>query len=264
MKKEITVLGAGSWGTTLALVLNENGHQVTLWEFFKEDARRIISEMENKKFLPGVLIPETIKVTSDIQEAAAKKDMLVMAVPSHVMREVAQSVNEVNSLGNPIVVNVAKGIENNTLMLMSDVLMESINRLNENDIVILSGPSHAEEVSRKIPTAIVMASTDQRTAEKAQQFFMSPYFRVYTSTDVIGVQLGGSLKNIIAIAAGICDGVGLGDNTKAALLTRGLSEMSRLASNMGAQPITFAGLTGMGDLIVLCTYDFSIYFFPFV
>lgn len=251
-KYQIAVLGAGSWGIALALVLEHNGHRVTLWEFRADEAERLHRTRDAKEFLPGIKIPESIQVKNDFEQACSDKKILIVAVPSHVVRSVGERLKKLSFEKPPILVNVAKGVENDTLMRMSEVLEQTINWANKDNIVTLSGPSHAEEVSRQIPTAIVSAGTNLNTAEIIQQVFMNEYFRVYTNQDIIGVELGGALKNIIAIAAGICDGAGFGDNTKAALQPRGLVEIVRLGTAMGADPITFAGLSGMGDLIVTC------------
>jgi glycerol-3-phosphate dehydrogenase (NAD(P)+) len=251
-KYNIGVLGAGSWGIALALVLEKNGHHVTLWEFRSEAAERLRRTRDAKEFLPGIMIPFNVDIVNDFRQACNSKDVIVVAVPSHVVRSVAERLNRLSFEILPILVNVAKGVENDTLMRMSEVLNQTVNWANIDNIVTLSGPSHAEEVSRQIPTAIVSASENLQTAEIIQQIFMNEFFRVYTNQDIIGVELGGALKNIIAIAAGICDGAGFGDNTKAALQPRGLVEIVRLGTAMGAEPITFAGLSGMGDLIVTC------------
>ncbi len=251
-KYKVAVLGAGSWGIALALVLDHNGHDVTLWEFRPDAAERLRQTRDAKEFLPGIKIPVSIQIKNDLEQACSDKNILIVAVPSHVVRSVGERLNRLTFEDPPILVNVAKGVENDTLMRMSEVLEQTINWSNKNNIVTLSGPSHAEEVSRQIPTAIVSASTNLYAAEIIQQVFMNEYFRVYTNQDIIGVELGGALKNIIAIAAGICDGAGFGDNTKAALQPRGLVEIVRLGTAMGAEPITFAGLSGMGDLIVTC------------
>ncbi len=251
-KRKIAVLGAGSWGIALALVLDHNGHDVSLWEFRRDAAERLHQTRDAKEFLPGIKIPLSILIENDLERACLNKNILVIAVPSHVVRSVGERLNRLTLETRPILVNVAKGIENETLMRMSEILGQTINWANEENILTLSGPSHAEEVSRQIPTAIVSASKNLNSAEMIQQTFMNEYFRVYTNPDIIGVDLGGSLKNIIAIAAGICDGAGFGDNTKAALQPRGLVEIVRLGTAMGANPITFAGLSGMGDLIVTC------------
>ncbi|MDZ7375241.1 MAG: NAD(P)H-dependent glycerol-3-phosphate dehydrogenase [candidate division KSB1 bacterium] len=248
----IAVLGAGSWGIALSLVLDYNGHRVRLWEFRPDAAERLDKTRDAKEFLPGITLPHSIQVMNDFQRASSDADLIVVAVPSHVVRSIGEKLNQIQFEKSPILINVAKGIENETLMRMSEVLQQTIQWANPSNIVTLSGPSHAEEVSRRIPTAIVSASKNMGAAELVQQVFMNEFLRVYTNADIIGVELGGSLKNIIAIAAGICDGAGFGDNTKAALQPRGLVEIVRLGVAMGADPITFAGLSGMGDLIVTC------------
>jgi len=250
-KARIGVLGAGSWGTALAVLLHSNGHAVAMWEFRKDAAHRLAEIRENTDFLPGVVIPADIKISSDLAEVVDEKDILLMMLPSHVVRSVGQQLSRF-SLHDILVVSGSKGIENETLMRMSEVLMETIPGLSMDRIVVLSGPSHAEEVGQSIPTVVVAASTREASSKRIQEVFMNPSFRVYANKDVIGVELGGSLKNVIAIAAGICDGVGFGDNTKAALLDRGIVEITRLGTAMGAHHMTFAGLSGMGDLIVTC------------
>jgi len=252
---KVTVLGAGSWGTTLALVLNQNNHLVTCWSFDKNDIDSIIKLKENKKFLPGINIPDKISFTNDLQSGVDSAEVLIVAIPSHAVRSVIQSI-DLSSKSDLIWVNVAKGIENQTLLRISQVI-ERVGHVSPYNIAVLFGPSHAEEVSREIPTAIVSASKRKETATLVQHLFMTPYFRVYANLDIIGVELGGALKNVIAVAAGICDGAGFGDNTKAALITRGLVEINRLGIQMGAKPDTFAGLSGMGDLIVTCTSKHS-------
>ena len=247
---KITILGAGSWGTTLALILSGNGHQVTCWSIDQSDVDNIIMDRENKKFLPGISIPENIRFTTDLDQGLAHSEVVVTAIPSHVVRPVLNEIPR-KELGNLIWINVAKGIENDTLLRVSEVIAQ-VGRVPQKNIAVLFGPSHAEEVSRGIPTAIVSASTSQSTATMVQNLFMTDVFRVYANLDIIGVELGGALKNIIAVAAGICDGAGYGDNTKAALITRGLVEISRIGVQLGAVPVTFAGLSGMGDLIVTC------------
>jgi glycerol-3-phosphate dehydrogenase (NAD(P)+) len=252
---KVTVLGAGSWGTTLALVLNQNNHRVTCWSFDKSDIDSINKLKENKKFLPGINIPDTVSFTNDLQSSVDSAEVIIVAIPSHAVRSVVQSI-DLSSKSDLIWVNVAKGIENGTLLRISQVIGQ-VGHVSSDNIAVLFGPSHAEEVSREIPTAIVSASKSKETAKLVQHLFMTPYFRVYANLDLIGVELGGALKNIIAVAAGICDGAGFGDNTKAALMTRGLVEINRLGIQMGAKPDTFAGLSGMGDLIVTCTSKHS-------
>ncbi len=247
---KVTVLGAGSWGTTLALVLNQNNHLVTCWSFDKNDIEAIKKSKENKKFLPGITIPDSINFSNDLQASINSAEVIIVAIPSHAVRSVVQSI-DLSAKKDLIWVNVAKGIENQTLLRVSQVI-EEVGQISSENIGVLFGSSHAEEVSREIPTAIVSASKSRETATLVQNLFMTPYFRVYANLDIVGVELGGALKNIIAVAAGICDGAGFGDNTKAALITRGLVEINRLGVKMGAKPDTFAGLSGMGDLIVTC------------
>ncbi|MBI2620460.1 MAG: NAD(P)H-dependent glycerol-3-phosphate dehydrogenase [Ignavibacteriales bacterium] len=246
-----TVLGAGSWGTTLALVLLENGHKVNLWTYKLSQAEQMREERENPQFLPGIKLPSKLHITSDIDEACRKRDLIVAAVPAQFLRSVIERIAELD-LRKTVICNVAKGIENTTLMTMSEVLLDVLKREKRENISVLSGPSHAEEVSRKIPTAIVSASYEKKVAKVVQKAFTRPYFRVYVNDDIRGVELGGAIKNVIAIGAGISDGAGFGDNTKAAIMTRGVYEITRLGVRMGAQPRTFAGLSGIGDLIVTC------------
>jgi len=248
---KISVLGAGGWGTTLAILLHYNGHNVTLWEYKKSYARQLLKKRINTDYLPGIKIPKEVLITSDIEEASDDKNLIVLAVPSQFLRDVIKKINY-HTIEDTILVSVSKGIEKNTLMTMSQMLKDVFPHINENQIGVISGPSHAEEVSQMVPTAVVAASTDMETAKTIQTAFMTSYFRVYASTDILGVELGGALKNIIAIGAGIIDGAGFGDNTKAAIMTRGVAEISRLGLAMGARPETFAGLSGMGDLIVTC------------
>jgi glycerol-3-phosphate dehydrogenase (NAD(P)+) len=247
----IGVLGAGSWGTTLGLVLHGNGHDVVLWEFDREQAEALRRDGENKKFLPGVPIPDSVGVTNDLAEATRGARAVIFVVPSHAVRETARA--GVEGIGDgTLVVNASKGIENETLERMSEVLSVELQRPGARGIASLVGPSHAEEVSRHLPTTVVASAFEEETAVAVRDLFMTDYLRVYTNTDLVGVELGVSLKNVIAIAAGICDGMGYGDNTKGALITRGLAEMTRLGVAMGGKPSTFAGLSGMGDLITTC------------
>jgi glycerol-3-phosphate dehydrogenase (NAD(P)+) len=248
---KITVLGAGSWGTTLALVLLGNGHDVTLWCYTQEQLELMREKRENSEFLPGVPLPPNLKFSSDIEASSENRDMIVMAVPSQYLRSVVQKIAHLD-LGRTVICNVAKGIENSTLMTMSEVLIDVLKHERKENLAILSGPSHAEEVSRQIPTAVVAASFKEKTSKIVQDAFTTSFFRVYVNDDIRGVELGGSLKNVIAVAAGISDGAGFGDNTKAAIMTRGIYEITRLGVKLGAQPRTFAGLSGMGDLIVTC------------
>jgi glycerol-3-phosphate dehydrogenase (NAD(P)+) len=248
---KITVLGAGSWGTTLALVLHDNYHEVNLWTFDTTQADYLREKHENIEFLPGISLPPEIQITTDIEESCQGRDMIVAAVPSQFLRSVLQRIAHLD-LEHTIICNVAKGIENGSLMTMSEVLLDVLMHERRENLAILSGPSHAEEVSLKIPTMVVSASFKMKTAKMVQEAFMTDYFRVYVNEDIRGVELGGAIKNVIAIAAGLSDGAGFGDNTKAAIMTRGIYEITRLGAKMGAQPITFAGLSGMGDLIVTC------------
>ena len=247
----IAVLGAGSWGTTLAILLSENKHDVSLWTYRPEQAALIAETQENPAFLPGIKIPKQISILTDIQKAAYKKDIIVSAVPSQFLRSVIQQIAH-HELSQTIIVNVAKGIENHSLQTMSEVMLDVFEHEKKGNLAILSGPSHAEEVVRRMPTAVVSASFNMRTARIVAAAFSTPYFRVYINDDIRGVELGGALKNVIAVGAGVVDGAGFGDNTKAAIMTRGIAEMTRLGVKMGALPRTFAGLTGVGDLIVTC------------
>ncbi len=248
---KISVLGAGGWGTTLAILLYYNGHKVTLKEYEKHYVKILNKTRLNEKFLPGIKIPEEIKIIHDLEEATTNQNLIVLAVPSQFLRGVVKEV-KFSNIKDSILVSVAKGIENNSLMTMSQMLKDVFPQIDSDQIGALSGPSHAEEVSRKIPTAVVAASQSIETSKSIQAAFITSYFRVYSSTDVCGVELGGAFKNVIAIGAGIIDGAKFGDNTKAAIMTRGIAEISRLGVAMGASPETFAGLSGMGDLIVTC------------
>ena len=252
----IAVLGAGAWGTTLAILLHYNGHKVTLWEYKKEIAEEINKNRENKTFLPGTPIPEDLKISYRLQESITDKELIVLAVPSQFLRGVMQQISFAD-IKNTIFVNVAKGIENKTLMTMSSMLKDVFPDIQNEQLGILSGPSHAEEVCKRIPTAVVSASTVNETAKTIQVAFMNSYFRVYSSTDLLGVELGGAFKNVMAIGAGIIDGAKFGDNTKAAIMTRGIAEISRMGIAMGAKPETFSGLSGIGDLIVTCMSQHS-------
>ncbi|HEX2939344.1 MAG TPA: NAD(P)H-dependent glycerol-3-phosphate dehydrogenase [Ruminiclostridium sp.] len=244
----ITILGSGGWGTALAVMCCKYGHQVTLWSPFDAEVKTIRSDGENKKLLPGVKVPDEINLTTDINLVVGA-DLIIMAVPSFAVRSTSKRLRELLK-GKQVIVNVAKGLEEDSLKRMSQVIGEE---LPDTDIVALSGPSHAEEVSRDVPTAIVAASDSEEAAERVQEILMNQNFRIYVNTDIIGVELGASLKNVIALAAGVCDGLKLGDNTKAALMTRGITEMARLGVKMGGSAQTLAGLSGIGDLIVTCT-----------
>lgn len=247
--EKVCVLGAGSWGTALALVVAKKGYNVSMWTLNEEQCNKINKDKENIDYLPGVVIPDNIVVTTNIEEAVKDGTIIVLAVPSQAIRSVCKQIKPFIK-DNQILVDVAKGLEKGTGLRLSDVCHQE---LPNNKYVVLSGPSHAEEVSRDIPTTVVVSSEDIHIAEIVQDIFMSPKFRVYTNPDVVGVELGGALKNIIAFGAGICDGLGYGDNAKAALMTRGIKEIGRLGVAMGAKASTFSGLSGIGDLIVTCT-----------
>ncbi len=245
---KITVLGSGGWGTALALLLLENGHTVTLWSYKEEESAALREKGENP-VLPGVAIPKELTLTSDI---ACVKDsgLLVLAPPSFAVRSTAAQVKSYLA-PSAVIVSVSKGVEKDTSLTLTEVIAQEVGE--DHPIVALSGPSHAEEVGRGVPTVVVSASKDEKSAKLVQDVFMSRRFRVYTTDDVVGVELGAALKNVIALCAGISDGLGYGDNTKAALMTRGLTEMARLGEAMGGRKETFAGLAGLGDLIVTCT-----------
>ncbi len=248
---KIAVLGAGAWGTTLAILLHYNGHKVSLWEYKAAYARQLIKKRENETYLPGIKIPDELTITHNLEECVEVANMIVLAVPSQFLRGVLKNI-KFSSIRNAILVSVSKGIENGTLLTVSQICQDIYPEISPAQLGVLSGPSHAEEVSRRIPTAVVAASHSEETSKTIQAAFITSYFRVYSSLDVLGVELGGAFKNVIAIGAGIIDGVGYGDNTKAAIMTRGIAEISRLGVALGANPETFAGLSGMGDLIVTC------------
>lgn len=244
---KVGVIGAGSWGTALAILLNENGNEVTLWSHRESEAEKIRKTREVSK-LPGVHIPETIEVTSELSCAAKGKEILVLVVPSNCVRETCGKLQSLAVKGT-VIVSASKGIEESTLMSMTDIIEEMIPQAES---AVLSGPSHAEEVAKGLPTTCVIGAKKEPTARMLQKLFMSPVFRVYISSDMLGIELGGALKNVIALAAGIADGMGYGDNAKAALITRGIVEIGRLGIKMGGKLETFSGLTGIGDLIVTC------------
>jgi glycerol-3-phosphate dehydrogenase (NAD(P)+) len=248
---KIAVLGAGSWGTTLAILLYTARHDVTLWTYKSDHAKLMRETHVNKEFLPDVMLPNDLSISDDLLSVAESSEMIVTAIPTQFIRSVFVRLADTD-LSRKIIVNVAKGIENGTLMTISELIEDCCPSVLRERQAILSGPSHAEEVSQNIPTAVVAASIDIGTARLVQQTFLAPYFRVYATDDMRGVELGGALKNVIAIAAGISDGIGFGDNTKAAILTRGISEITRLGVAMGAGQMSFAGLSGIGDLIVTC------------
>jgi glycerol-3-phosphate dehydrogenase (NAD(P)+) len=242
------VIGSGGWGTALALVLAENGHQVSLWCRREEKCRQMGESRENP-VLPGVKLPESLELTADMG-AASGCDVVVLATPSFAIRETVRRLAPCLTEGT-VLVSVSKGIEKDSSMLLHQVVEQEVG--DKCPVAALSGPSHAEEVSREIPTAVVVAAASRKAAERVRDLFMNPRFRVYTSPDIIGVEIGGAMKNVIALCAGCCDGMGYGDNTKAMLMTRGLTEIARLGVAMGARTETFAGLAGVGDLIVTCT-----------
>lgn len=245
---KVHVLGAGSWGTALSLLLHKNGHQVKLWSALTDEVKLLREKREHPSKLPGVHIPEEVEITDDLEICLRDPDVVVLAVPSPFTRSTAKQIAPLVNKGQ-IIVNVAKGVEEKTLMTLSEIISEEIPDAN---VCVLSGPSHAEEVGRGLPTTCVVSAQKRETAEYLQGIFMSPVFRVYTTPDILGVELGGSLKNVIALAAGTADGLGYGDNTKAALITRGIAEIARLGTKMGARMETFYGLSGIGDLIVTC------------
>lgn len=249
---DVTILGAGSWGTALAVLLAKNGKRVKLWGRLEDGIEELNQVKENRRFLPGVQLPENISATANLAEALqGSVHNIVIAVPSQVVRSVTRQVNDLIP-AEALIVSVAKGIENTSLMRLSEVIEEELGAKTRR-ISVLLGPSHAEEVGRDVPTAVVAAAHQREVAEEVQDLFMGPHFRVYTNPDLVGVEMGATLKNVIALSAGICDGLGFGDNSKAALMTRGIAEIGRLGVAMGASPLTFAGLTGIGDLIVTCT-----------
>ena len=244
----VGVLGAGSWGTALSVLLSDNGHQATVWSIDENEVKMLNEKREHELKLPGVKLPDDMVITGDLESAIKGKDFLVLAVPSPFTRSTAQKMSPFVA-EDQIIVDVAKGIEESTLMTLSRQIEQEIPQA---DVAVLSGPSHAEEVGRRLPTTCVVGAKTKKTAEYLQSMFISNVFRVYTSPDILGIELGGSLKNVIALAAGIADGLGYGDNTKAALITRGIAEIARLGVKMGGKIETFTGLTGMGDLIVTC------------
>lgn len=251
---KVSFLGAGSWGTALAILLAKNGHKVTLWSKVEDEVKMLSKHREHIHRLPGVKLPSSIEITGDLEQAVQRgKDLIVFAVASPFVRTIAKEVSGLIPQGQRIV-NVAKGIEEDTLSTLCDIIAEEIAQA---DVAVLSGPSHAEEVSVGVPTTVVVGAENKEFAMFLQETFMNDRFRVYTSPDVLGIELGGSIKNVIALAAGVCDGLGCGDNTKAALITRGITEIARLGKAMGAEEETFAGLSGIGDLIVTCTSTHS-------
>ena len=249
----ITILGAGSWGTAIAKLLSTNGNKVTVWSIDPAEVSMLTEYCEQKQKLPGVILPGTVSFTTDIGASVEDAEMIVMAVPSPFVRTTANTVSKFIKDGQ-IIVSVAKGIEESTLMTLSEIIEEEIPQAK---VAVLSVPSHAEEVGRMVPTAVVVGCKDKEIARKIQDTFMADYFRVYISPDMLGIELGGSLKNVIALAAGMSDGLGCGDNTKAALITRGIVEITELGTAMGGHRRTFSGLSGIGDLIVTCASQHS-------
>ena len=256
MDLRVGVIGAGSWGTTLANLLAEKGFNVTLWVYEDDLIQAIATKRENLLYLPGVKLSQNIAPTNSLKEVCHNRDLLISVSPSQVVRQLIKKTRPYLS-SQVKLVSATKGIENDTLLTMSKVLREVLTLKDSKRLAILSGPSFAFEVSKGIPTAVTIASENQGLAGELQRIFSTPYFRVYTNPDVVGVELGGALKNVIAIAAGISDGLGFGYNTRAALITRGLAEISRLALKMGANPLTLSGLAGLGDLILTCTGELS-------
>lgn len=247
---KISILSDGGWGTALANVLCDNGHSVTLWGPFPDYIEEMRRTRRNDRFLKGVELPASLQLESDLAAACAGAAVLILAAPSQFMRSLLGKLRDIPRSADLIYVNVAKGIETDSCKRMSELVAEVLGDVR---YAILSGPSHAEEVARRVPTAVMTASRDAAAARTVQEVFMNQYLRVYTSDDVIGAELGGALKNVLALAAGVLDGMGLGDNTKAALMTRGIAEMARLGETLGGRPETFSGLSGIGDLIVTCS-----------
>ncbi len=256
MTQPVGVIGAGAWGTALALLLADKGIDVTLWMYEKDLAEETARTRENRVYLPGFPIPPAVTITSSLKDAVRNRPFLVTVVPSHTVRSVSSQFAPVLDPG-AIIINASKGIEIDTLKPVADVLKDTLPAQFHRRLCFLSGPSFAKEVARKMPTAVALASYDETIGRQAPQLMSAPYFRVYTNSDVIGVELGGSVKNVIAIAAGVLEGLGYGYNTMAALLTRGLAEMARLGVAIGAAPATFSGLAGMGDLVLTCTGGLS-------
>lgn len=255
MAKKVCVLVAGSWGTALAMVLADNGHDVRLWARSEEHVQEINETRENSRFLPGVKLPDGLRATSDMQDALSEAEAVIIASPSKAMREVARALKPFWNK-DMLCVHATKGMETGTLKRMSTIIAEELG-CEESKIGVICGPSHAEEVARRRPTTIVVASANEDEAQRAQNLLMNAYFRVYTNRDVLGAELAGAFKNIIALGAGMSDGLEYGDNAKAALLTRGLAEITRIGTEMGANPLTFSGLAGVGDLVVTATSKHS-------
>lgn len=253
---KVAVIGAGSWGTALAIVLADNGHEVQLWTRRKEQAEELNNNHTNEAYLPNRRIPDTIRATTDIESCVRTSDYILLVVPTIAMRETVRKISPFLH-EDTVLIHASKGIEPETHLRVSEMIEEELREDFHTPIVVLSGPSHAEEVSDRKPTTVAVSSESIELAEKVQDLFMNDYFRVYTNEDVVGVEIGGALKNIIALSIGMNDGLGYGDNAKAALMTRGLAEIVRLGVKLGANPLTFAGLSGLGDLIVTCTSKHS-------
>ncbi len=247
--KQVAVIGSGGWGTAIATILARNGHAVTLWSYMKEESETLKKDGENKRFLPGVTLPANIRFTASLEEAAQGAEFIFMVTPSQAIKATANNLSPYVKEGT-VIINASKGLEQETQKRLSQVIKEAIPQAR---LAVMSGPSHAEEAGRGLPTTNVIASGDLQVSQMVQDLIMCETFRVYTGVDMVGVELGGALKNIIALCAGIADGIGLGDNAKAALMTRGMAEITRLGVALGADPLTFLGLSGMGDLIVTCT-----------
>lgn len=256
LKNKIGIVGAGSWGTALAKLLADKGFVPDLWVFEPEVKKQIKEQRENKIFLPKIKLPNNINPSNDLEYVVKKKDIILIVVPSHLMRDTSKKIKEFIS-NNTIIVTASKGIENKTYLVMTQILEQILNNINKKNLAVLSGPSFAREVANKIPTVVAAASYSRQTARYVQDVFSCPTFRVYINDDPIAAQIGGAMKNVIAIAAGICDGMKMGLNPRAALITRGLTEMNRLATKLGANPLAISGLAGAGDLLLTCTGDLS-------
>jgi glycerol-3-phosphate dehydrogenase (NAD(P)+) len=256
MADKIGIIGAGAWGTALALLLADKGHDIALWMYEQDLAEETHRTRENRVYLPGFTLPANISVTASLDVVVREKPFVLCVAPSHTVRAIATRMAPFLA-DDTVIVSASKGIEIDTLMPLSDVFLQTLPPMLHNGLCFLSGPSFAKEVAKKMPTAVALASYDPEAGLRAQRLMSTPYFRVYTNPDVIGVELGGSVKNVIAIAAGVLEGLGFGYNTMAALLTRGLAEMARLGVAMGADPRTFSGLAGMGDLVLTCTGGLS-------
>ncbi|MFQ5746452.1 MAG: NAD(P)H-dependent glycerol-3-phosphate dehydrogenase [Gemmatimonadota bacterium] len=257
MKERIAVLGSGSWGSALADLLVRNGHDVSMWCFEVEVAEAITARHRNEKYLPGISLADDLRATTSMEEALRDASVLLSVSPSHVVRPVIEQARHLLGEARPLIVSASKGLETGTDLRMSEVLAEVLGAPVSAGCVVLSGPSFAAELARRLPTAVTVASHDEANRRRVQTLFQNEHFRIYTQEDVIGTELGGSLKNVIALAAGISDGLELGNNARAALMTRGLAEIGRLADRLGGDGATLAGLAGVGDLVLTCTGDLS-------